>query len=558
MVAKELQTVRIWRQMKATEELTLCSSPYKELICSFLLFCDILTVRGCSKKARDALSPAATIVWRRAFAELSTVIATIYQIQDDKKTAPVPYDPLFIVTQPEGAALVEDVRKALKLTLSAAGASHALVAACRYGRLHTAQWLASHLTFAEVLPNGSATDTAVECLVAACENDDITTIKWIVDHFAIKSLASCGGLLLHAAAAKGALLAIKWVVDAARICSPECVAEQLPAVKRAAEGGHLEAVRWMLAAFKVSRKDSTLVFPIFSAALVGGRMNVIKWLTKEGFATNEENIEQTDIEQFLSHTCTNGHTAAVAWIYDTWGLEAEKELLVRFFRVACVHGYLELVRWFLTKVPCTKTSATDRDCALIRGMCSNGSAEIVDLLCRAGEVRKPWRHLAADINKLCEKGHLSVLIVLKERFVIKLAEKTLALAVQCAAISGHFGVVKWLVALFGQPPVTEIRGLEKLWCGRSPEEMNWLHKNKLFTHSAIHEAFIHACSENLVPAATWLYGAQYIDVDWITELKKQALKARNCGIVHLLCNGEPFREPPPYRKPIRITAATSR
>lgn len=528
--------------MSATGAYLLAESPYKELVCGFLTIRDILFLRTVSRRVRDALGASSTLIWRRVFADAEhEQDCKRYNVINHvgEKAESILVHPLLRFGTAQGVRFIESARSALGFALPQVIAHRALVDACCRGDLSAAQHLAE-MCEPEVevySADGCRASTANLCLRAASMSGDAEFVGWIVEHFAMQD---CHPIILIDTAGRGRLDCIKWLLGRFKVLS---LSGQL-AIDEAAKNGHLETVRWLMTVFNISRKDTSAVYPCFLTALCANQMGVVMWLTREGLA----NDCSVDLDHILSLACEKGHTEAVAWMHEVWDISAgSAESTIKLFRTACLAGHLSLVQWFLAKLPETARAIPSKGCNIVRVACAKGHAAIVEALCVAGNVKR-WKQIDADFIQLCERGALHVLQVLVSKLDFA---PNLETAIQRSAATGRFDVVRWLVESHGAAALDDATATA-LWVGRDPDQMGWLHKNKLFTGAAINEAFKCACACNKLKSARWLASAQCLDIGSLKQLESKALNRRHCDIVQLV------REQIMYRRSPRIINANLR
>jgi len=163
--------------------------------------------------------------------------------------------------------------------------------------------------------------------------------------------------------------------------------------------------------------------------------------------------------------CLHGHLEVLKWLVDKFGLTV---MDVRCnenwaFRIACLHGHLEVAKWLVDKFRLTIEDVRSLDNYAFRLACSHGHLEVakwlVDIFGLTIDDVRCLDHEA--FRYACQYGHLNILHYLIGRF--QLTEDDYSAGVNSnwtslitkACVEGNKFMVSWFITKFPKKEIPE-------------------------------------------------------------------------------------------------------
>jgi uncharacterized protein YacL (UPF0231 family) len=195
----------------------------------------------------------------------------------------------------------------------------AVLVACIYGQLSTAQWLAAHLRL-------TASDVG-GVLAMSCANGQLAVAQWLTARFNLTaSELKHWSSPLRVACARGHYATVVWATTHFDIASIASRAEIAGDLASACSAGHLNVARWLAERFSITRADLADLGPLHDACH-NGHLEVARWLTARFALTPSdirggERFAPADDNRPLRLACAGGHLALAQWLTETFALTA--------------------------------------------------------------------------------------------------------------------------------------------------------------------------------------------------------------------------------------------
>jgi hypothetical protein len=272
-----------------------------------------------------------------------------------------------------------------------------LGAAARHGNLP-----ACDLLFRQRLENACPNAALSHACQQAAQTDQRAVLRW-----AGEGRSASDALVLATAARHGQLALLQWLLDPP---ASHPASSFLAVAEAAAQGGHLEVLRWARPRLTPGHAPEALV----ADAAAGGHLPALEWLLDQGFPSDESCCEAAAREGQLG-ALQLLRARGCEWDYDTTTAAAE-------------HGRTEALRWALAQ------GCPHDDNLLAPNAAGAGSAETLEMLWRGGHpvnARDCYFHAA-------QHGHLEVFQWLASRG-IPMRRSVLGYS----ASNGDLHVLKW-------------------------------------------------------------------------------------------------------------------